>query len=37
MLGYVVLAAITLFIGGIALRSLVALWQGKFLPAPAVT
>jgi tellurite resistance protein len=36
MLGYVVLAAITLFIGGIALRSLVALWQGKFLPAPAV-
>src|SRR5258707_1743679 len=37
MLGYVVLAAITLFIGGIALRSLVALWQGKFLPAPAGT
>jgi tellurite resistance protein len=37
MLGYVVLAAITLFIGGIALRSLVALWQGKFLPAPAVS
>src|SRR5258707_5052036 len=37
MLGYVVLAAITLFIGGIALRSFVALWQGKFLPAPAVT
>ena len=36
MLGYVVLAAITLFIGAIALRSLVALWQGKFLPAPAV-
>ena len=36
MLGYVVLAAITLFIGGIALRSLVAFWQGKFLPAPAV-
>ncbi len=36
MLGYVVLAAITLFIGGIALRSLVALRQGKFLPAPAV-
>ena len=36
LLGYVVLAAITLFIGGIALRSLVALWQGKFLPAPAV-
>jgi tellurite resistance protein len=36
MLSYVVLAAITLFIGGIALRSLVALWQGKFLPAPAV-
>ena len=36
MLGYVVLAVITLFVGGIALRSLVALWQGKFLPAPAV-
>jgi tellurite resistance protein len=36
MLAYVVLAAITLFIGAIALRSLVALWQGKFLPAPAV-
>jgi tellurite resistance protein len=36
MLGYVVLAAITLFIGGITLRSLVALWHGKFLPAPAV-
>ena len=35
ILGYVVLAAITLFIGAIALRSLVALWQGKFLPAPA--
>src|SRR6266446_134406 len=35
MLGYVVLAAITLFMGAIALRSLVALWQGKFLPAPA--
>ncbi len=34
MLSYVVLAVITLFIGGIALRSLVALWQGKFLPAP---
>jgi len=30
MLAYVVLAAITLFIGAIALRSLVALWQGKF-------
>ncbi|HEX6479496.1 MAG TPA: hypothetical protein VF043_11685 [Ktedonobacteraceae bacterium] len=36
MLGYVMLAAITLFIGGIALRSLIAFWQGKFLPAPAV-
>jgi tellurite resistance protein len=36
MLSYVVLAAITLFIGGIALRSLIALWQGKFLSAPAV-
>src|SRR5258708_2944622 len=35
LLGYVVLAAITVFIGGIVLRSLVALWQGKFLPAPA--
>jgi len=34
MLGYLMLAAITLFIGGIALRSLVALWQGKFLPTP---
>jgi tellurite resistance protein len=37
VLGYVVLAAITLFIGGIALRSLVALRQGKFLPAAAVS
>src|SRR5260221_1418615 len=37
ILGYVVLAAITLFIGGIALRSLVALWQGKFLPAATVS
>jgi tellurite resistance protein len=36
LLGYVVIAAITLFIGAIALRSLVALWRGKFLPAPAV-
>ena len=36
MLGYAVLAAITLFIAGIALRSLVACWQGKFLPAPVV-
>jgi tellurite resistance protein len=36
MLGYVVLAVITLFTGGIALRSLVALWQGKFLPTSAV-
>jgi tellurite resistance protein len=35
LLGYVVLAAITLFIGGILLRSLVAIWQGTFLPAPA--
>ena len=35
LLGYVVLAAITVFIGALALRSLVALWQGKFLPAPA--
>jgi tellurite resistance protein len=32
MLGYIVLAAITLFIGGITLRSLVALRQGQFLP-----
>jgi hypothetical protein len=30
-----VLAAITGFIGAIVLRSLVALWQGTFLPAPA--
>ncbi len=37
ILGYVVLAAITLFIGGIALRSLVALQQGKFLPAAGVS
>src|SRR6266700_3091483 len=37
ILGYVVLAAITLFIGGIALRSLVALRQGKFLPAATVS
>ncbi|HEX6480238.1 MAG TPA: hypothetical protein VF043_15480 [Ktedonobacteraceae bacterium] len=36
MLGYVLLAAITLFIAGIALRSLVAFLQGKFLPAPVV-
>ena len=33
LLGYVVLAAISVFIGGILLRSLVALWQGTFLPA----
>jgi tellurite resistance protein len=37
ILGYVVLAAITLFIGGIALRSVVALRQGKFLPAAGVS
>ena len=37
ILGYVVLAAITLFIGGIALRSLVALWHGEFLPAAAAS
>ncbi len=36
ILGYGVLAAITLFIGAIALRSLVAFWQGKFLPTPVV-
>jgi tellurite resistance protein len=35
LLGYMVLAAITIFIGGILLRSLVAIWQGTFLPAPA--
>jgi tellurite resistance protein len=35
LLGYGVLAAITVFIGTILLRSLVALWQGTFLPAPA--
>jgi tellurite resistance protein len=33
-LGCVLLAGITLLIGGIALRSLVALRQGTFLPAP---
>ncbi|GCE28781.1 dicarboxylate transporter/tellurite-resistance protein TehA [Dictyobacter alpinus] len=32
LLGYIVLAAITLFIGGILLRSLIALGQGTFLP-----
>jgi len=37
ILGYVVLAAITLFVGGIALRSLVALRQGKFLHAATVS
>jgi tellurite resistance protein len=34
-LGYTVLGVITLFIGGIAVRSLVALQQGRFLPVPA--
>jgi tellurite resistance protein len=34
-LGYTVLGVITLFIGGIAVRSLVALQQGRFVPAPA--
>jgi tellurite resistance protein len=33
LLGYAVLGAITLFIGGIALQSLVALQKGRFLPA----
>jgi tellurite resistance protein len=33
-LGCVLLAGITLLIGGIALRSLIALRQGTFLPAP---
>ncbi len=33
VLGFVLLAAITLLIGGIALRSLIALRQGTFLPA----
>jgi tellurite resistance protein len=32
-LGFVVLAAITLLIGAIAVRSLIAIGQGKFLPA----
>lgn len=32
VLGYAVLGAITLFIGGIAVRSLVALRRGQFLP-----
>jgi tellurite resistance protein len=35
LLGCAVLAAITVLIGGIALRSLLALRQGRFLPAPA--
>jgi tellurite resistance protein len=35
LLGYAVLAATTLFIGGIALRSLVALGRGQVLPLPA--
>ena len=33
LLGFAVLVAITLFIGGIAVRTLVALGQGKLLPA----
>jgi tellurite resistance protein len=33
LIGYAVLGAITLFIGGIALQSLVALHKGQFLPA----
>jgi tellurite resistance protein len=33
VLGYALLAAITLLIGGIALRTLIALRQGTFLPA----
>ena len=36
LLGSVVLAAVSLLIGGIALRSLIALWQGKFLPTAVV-
>jgi hypothetical protein len=35
LLGCAVLGAITLFIGGIALRSLVALRRGQFLPVSA--
>lgn len=35
LLGYMVIAVITLFIVGITLRSLMALRQGTFLPAPA--
>jgi tellurite resistance protein len=33
LIGYTVLGAITLFIGGIALQSLVSLREGRFLPA----
>ena len=33
LLGFVVLVAITVFIGGIAVRTLIALGQGKLLPA----
>ena len=36
LLGCAVLGALTVLIGGIALRSLLALQQGRFLPTPAV-
>jgi tellurite resistance protein len=36
LLGSVVLAAVSVLIGSIAFRSLIALWQGKFLPATVV-
>jgi tellurite resistance protein len=35
LMEYTVLGVITLFIGGITMRSLVALQQGRFLPLPA--
>ncbi len=34
LIGYTLLAAITLFIGAIAARSIVAVWNGRFFPAP---
>jgi tellurite resistance protein len=36
-LGYAVLGALTVFIGSIAVRSLVALRQGRFLPVPGAS
>jgi tellurite resistance protein len=35
LMGCAVLGVITLFVGGIVVRSLIALRQGRFLPAPA--